>query len=264
MALKNKYNILHLTDLHIFEDEQGRLHNVNTRKSFEAVLAQISQDGIEPDCLLLTGDLSHDEKLGGYNYLFKKITDQFDCPICSIPGNHDQVSLIDPLLADMGRENHRTLPIGNFQIILLNSQLLGSESGELASTELSFLEQTLEESSAEHIIICLHHHVYPMGSMWLDRLKLQNSDDLLQILFLDDRIRLVICGHVHQDNSQAHDGITYLSTAATCFQFKPLCGAFELDTLMPGYRWLELEESGEFSTQVRRIEYRPEWDPYSI
>lgn len=41
---------------------------------------------------------------------------------------------------------------------------------------------------------------------------------------------------------------------STCVQFKPHCANFTLDTVSPGWRWLELHPDGTLTTEVCRLE----------
>jgi hypothetical protein len=44
-----------------------------------------------------------------------------------------------------------------------------------------------------------------------------------------------------------------LATPSTCVQFKPHCANFTLDTIAPGWRWLELHADGTLTTEVCRL-----------
>lgn len=44
-----------------------------------------------------------------------------------------------------------------------------------------------------------------------------------------------------------------LAAPATCVQFRPRSAAFCIDTVEPGYRWLELHDDGQIVTEVVRV-----------
>lgn len=54
--------VAQITDTHLFAEVEQKLLGLPTNDSFQAVLEQISKLQPEPVVLLLTGDLSHDER----------------------------------------------------------------------------------------------------------------------------------------------------------------------------------------------------------
>ncbi|MDX2477932.1 MAG: phosphodiesterase, partial [Gammaproteobacteria bacterium] len=66
-------------------------------------------------------------------------------------------------------------------------------------------------------------------------------------------IRAVLNGHIHQARQQEIEGISFISTPSTCFQFTPETDEFSLDTRMPGYRRLLLNADGSIETEVVRL-----------
>src|SRR5690606_20318060 len=102
--------------------------------------------------------------------------------------------------------------------------------------------------------ICFHHHPLSMGSRWIDTIGLHNADELLAIVRRHNNVRCVLWGHVHQESDQIIDGVRYLSTPSTCVQFMPGSDDFAIDTLAPGYRWLDLHPDGRVDTGVSRVE----------
>ena len=89
-----------------------------------------------------------------------------------------------------------------------------------------------------------------MGSRWLDGVGLRNSDDFLDIVDRYAHVRGIIWGHVHQQSDRRRNDVRLLSSPSTCSQFLPNNDDFSLDTRPPGYRWLELRESGVIDTEV--------------
>ncbi|MBT8446128.1 MAG: 3',5'-cyclic-AMP phosphodiesterase, partial [Gammaproteobacteria bacterium] len=60
--------------------------------------------------------------------------------------------------------------------------------------------------------------------------------------------------HVHQVHEARVDDIAVYTTPSTCMQFLPAAAAFAEDTgVAPGYRWLELADSGALTTGVVRV-----------
>ncbi|HDL7062596.1 TPA: 3',5'-cyclic-AMP phosphodiesterase, partial [Yersinia enterocolitica] len=58
-------------------------------------------------------------------------------------------------------------------------------------------------------------------------------------------------------------GKRLLASPSTCVQFKPHCTNFTLDTVAPGWRYLDLLPDGRLETEVRRLasdEFCPDMD----
>ncbi|MCI2966196.1 3',5'-cyclic-AMP phosphodiesterase [Klebsiella quasipneumoniae] len=68
------------------------------------------------------------------------------------------------------------------------------------------------------------------------------------------RVKHLLCGHIHQELDLDWNGRRMMATPSTCVQFKPHCANFTLDTVSPGWRWLELHPDGTLTTEVCRLE----------
>jgi Icc protein len=171
-----------------------------------------------------------------------------------IPGNHDY----RPNMLEVVSENKEMLPViikGNWQFILMDSQVPGSVFGNFSQSQLDMLEAALEADSNTHTLITMHHHPKPMGCKWLDTQQIRNSQALLDIVAKYDNVRVVLWGHVHQDSDNMVDGVRFISTPSTCVQFTPESSDFDVDKEGPGYRWIELNDDGTIETGVSRVEH---------
>jgi len=66
-------------------------------------------------------------------------------------------------------------------------------------------------------------------------------------------VKLVCCGHVHQESATSIGGVTVLTTPAVGPQFRPRTEELQIDPLPPAARLIELEPDGSWSTQVIRV-----------
>ena len=103
-------------------------------------------------------------------------------------------------------------------------------------------------------LICFHHHPILMDSAWIDTQRIRNSEYLLDQIHQHKQVKIITWGHVHQESQKLINGIEYMSTPSTCFQFKPNQNQYQLDDRLPGFRWFELNEDGTFSTGVSRVD----------
>ncbi|MWU81486.1 3',5'-cyclic-AMP phosphodiesterase, partial [Escherichia coli] len=95
----------------------------------------------------------------------------------------------------------------------------------------------------------------------LDQHSLRNSAALDSVLAKFPRVKNLLCGHIHQEQDLDWNGRRLLATPSTCVQFKPHCANFTLDTIAPGWRWLDLHADGSLTTEVCRLagaQFRPD------
>jgi len=140
--------------------------------------------------------------------------------------------------------------IGDWLLIGLDSCVDGDAGGEVATEELDRLSDTVAQSDAKHVMVCLHHPPVAMGSAWLDTVGLKNGKEFLQRLQSLGRIRLAVFGHVHQAYDTTHDGIRIMATPSTCRQFLPGSDDFAVDDRPPAYRRITLGSDGNSDTEL--------------
>ena len=242
-------NVLHITDCHLNEDRSRDLLGMNTFDSLMAVLEEIRSEGITPDCILVTGDISQDGSVAAYATI-KDALSEYNCPIRWFSGNHDHRDNMSQVVGE-GPELEKVLKLGDWQLILLDSLSPGNVHGELASSELEVLSAALEADKS-HSLVCLHHHPVDIGSAWLDRIGLHNPQAFLEIVDAHDQVEGVLWGHVHQEFDEQWKGKRMLAPPSTCIQFKQNSDDFALDEIAPGYRWLSLNSDGSIDTRVQR------------
>ncbi|TVQ86558.1 MAG: phosphoesterase [Chromatiaceae bacterium] len=249
--------LLQLTDLHLYREADGCLLGQPTRRTLALVLERLRQRHWPPDAILLTGDLVHDESAAGYRYL-RGCLDALGVPCHCLPGNHDRPDLMATWLDADSAAGLRRIAYDPWDLILLDSTLPGSDGGHLAVDLLARLQQHLQSHPGRPTLICLHHQPVPMGSRWVDSMMVDNGADLLALAACHPQLRGILWGHVHQAFAAQHGDTLLLATPSTCVQFLPASRDFALDTLPPGYRWLELYPDGRISTGIERIDGYPE------
>jgi len=245
--------LVQITDCHILATVDDRLHDMDTRQSFEAVSRAAVENSAGLDLLLATGDLSQDASASSYQYLAARF-EEIDLPVFWIPGNHDD----DAVMRDHLRANcifaARQVLVGNWQIVLLDSTIKGEVGGCVSPQQLEFLDSALRAHPERHALVCLHHQALAAGSEWIDGKGLQQSQQLVDALKSQANVKAVLWGHVHQQAHQRIDGIEWMSTPSSCIQFRPGSKSFAIDDLAPGYRHLCLYADGSIETAVHRVD----------
>ena len=245
----HKIRVIQITDTHLFGDANGSLMGVRTRDTLSAVLELISQKYNDFECMLVTGDLTQDGSTASYEYLKEALAD-LGKPFYWLCGNHDSPNVMASVLPEA---MVKQIPVGNWQILMLNSQVTGSVHGHLSQSELEILEKHLHQSPERHTLVALHHHPDSLNSRWIDKISLDNPADLKPIIEQYQQIKAIIHGHVHQENEYIFADTPVLSTPSTCLQFTPKSDDFKVDQSLPGFRVLDLLPDGRFETQVIRL-----------
>ncbi|MCH9644585.1 MAG: metallophosphoesterase [Gammaproteobacteria bacterium] len=220
--MSSTYKILQLTDLHLFKKDE-LLHGVSTNDNFQSVIDKIfhSDHVAQPDVIFLTGDLSQDEHSDSYRKIVAALN-EFDIPICWIPGNHDCVDAMTPVF-ELAKNFQRgnVLDLERWRFIFLNTKLDRSVAGRLSKLELFRLEEILAKPSSQqkNIALVMHHPPVAVDSGLMDPIMLTNADELLKLLLPHKNVKLMMAGHVHNDYSLSYEHLAIETAPATCMQF---------------------------------------------
>ncbi len=250
---QSSIKLLQITDTHLFAAENGRLLSVQTLKSFQAVVNEVLVRQVDFDFIIATGDISQDHSAASYQWFVDGIKPlKKDC--FWLPGNHDdKPNMVSVLPTEQIKELEHVLLGEHWQMIMLDSQVVGVPHGRLSENQLAFLQQKLAEYPQRYTLVLLHHHPLLVGSAWLDQHCLKDADDFWKIIQSAPHVQGVVCGHVHQDKTFDYHGVKVISTPSTCVQFEPDSHDFALGSMPPGWRELELHADGRLSTRVQRL-----------
>ena len=265
-------NILQVTDLHLLTPSAFITDNDNIdsdeaaiyQHSFEKVLQQALNEDIRCDLILVTGDLVNKVIPTIYDHIFK-VLEATNIPFACIAGNHDvtdEVGCHLPFLqrtlvaqpADPRLLNQHIIETDHWQLLLLDSSISGEVAGEITPADMNWLCERLSACN-KPTLIALHHHVIPVGSAWIDAHMVVNSEDFWQHMLAFEHLKVIISGHIHQDQVRYRQGVSAYTTPSTCYQFMPNEDDFAYDeNARPGYRWLQLANNGTVASWVERLD----------
>lgn len=267
--------ILQLTDLHLFSDPETRLRGVPTGETLTDVLDHVQTLAADCDWIVLTGDLAHDEQPSTYRQLRERLAARGLLDRCLLlPGNHDsrrgmraafpeQVDRCELLEAPAGgpaTDDQRPvlfcIAAGGWHLYGLDSHIPGEVCGRVSDDVVSWLDESLGTHPGVPAAVFLHHPPVVIGSAWLDRLGLLDAERLTAVLRNAPQVRLICCGHIHQDWSTRLGNAEVMSSPSTCIQFSPGTAESSYDHLPPGARLLELGERDVRTRTLRLPELR--------
>lgn len=261
-------NVLQITDMHLASIDDIADENAASkrycRQSFEAIVKQALSEDIRCDLILVTGDLVNEVKPAIYNYIFEVLS-ATNIPFACIAGNHDVTDEIDGHLpfsqrklvaktADDRLLSRHVIDTQYWQVLLFNSAVPGKIAGEITNPDIDWLCTQLS-TCTKPALIALHHHVLPMQSEWIDAHIAENTADFWQRMAAFKHLKVIISGHTHQEQIRHYNGVTVYTTPSTCYQFQPYEDDFAYDKdAQPGYRWLQLANTGQIASWVNRLD----------
>lgn len=243
------FRVLHLTDPHLFAEPDGELRGTATHASLARVVSHAKADAWQADLVLATGDIVQDDSAGAYRR-FRELLGDFGAPVYCVPGNHDVRELMREELSAAPFHYCENIEAGNWLIVNLDSCVEGEVYGRVSDAGLTSLAEAIDTTTAENVLVCLHHPPVLMNSRWLDSVGLRNRQQFLQSLASSTRVRLLLFGHAHQDYEGVHDGVRILGTPSTCRQFLRHSEIFAVDDNPPAYRRLNLYTDGRFEHEL--------------
>lgn len=255
------FSILQLSDLHILATPDDTLLGVNTEHYFQACLEQavrlcLQQTDTEKqhfDLILLTGDLAQAPGLASYRRILTCL-EAYKAPCICLPGNHDDYELMQQVFnTDRINCRKQVLLENNWQLVSLNSQILGKAGGRLSNEELVFLENCLTENPDRHALIAVHHHCLETKSPWMDDMIIENRQELLAIVGKYPQVKAITTGHIHQVMDVRTATLRVMGAPSTCFQFTPESTDISMDYTAPGYRLIDLYLDGRIESEVARL-----------
>jgi len=241
--------VLHVTDPHLFADTESSLRGTVTNETLAEVLAHYQHSGWTADLIAMTGDVIQDDTSDAYDH-FIQLIEPLDLPVYCVPGNHDVRSIMRTALSNPPFYYCASVEVGNWLLTGIDSCLDGDAGGRVSDEELDRLESILAKTTAEHVVVCLHHPPLMMGSKWLDQVGLKNANEFLNMIARSTKVRATLFGHVHQAFDKQHESIKIIGTPSTCRQFKPGSDDFALDEHPPAYRRVELSANGSVDSEL--------------
>jgi Icc protein len=248
--------LLQISDPHLLADPAALLKGVPTAVTLAAVLKMARER--HPDCarVIWTGDLSHDLSIEACRLLREMLGDWLPRSLL-IPGNHDDRAALRQVFPEVGGVADSPVgfvaEVGAWRLIGLDSQLPGEIPGGLSDAELSRLETCLASDRDRPTLLFLHHPPVPVGSRWLDEIRLLNPEPLERLIRSSPGVRGVFCGHVHLAFDGIFAGVPMYTAPSTAFQFQPGAQVATFDRSPPGLRVIGLEDERLRSEIVRTI-----------
>ncbi|MDX1505439.1 MAG: metallophosphoesterase [Spongiibacter sp.] len=246
-AAPSELCVVQISDCHLGTSLGDCLLGMDTDHSLDEVLKLIRDNHPHIDVLVASGDLSGNAAKSAYQRLLPKLNALAD-RLVWLPGNHDDLGVMQQVAAP--ELLCSTMELDPWQLVFLNSAVPEQVGGHLAPSQLQLVRDLPGDNPS---LIFVHHHLRALGSDWLDEQRIDNADELFDIIDSRDNIAAIVSGHVHQQSDTRHRSHRLLTSPSTCIQFAPNSNSFAVDELNPGYRWFTLFADGRVDTGVERV-----------
>ncbi len=267
------FSFVHFTDTHIMVGERAADSKLNsqldTAKTLEQVIRAINTLDPKPAFAVVGGDLTSPDLLDRSKvwtaddyepsyHLLKQLVAPLPCPAYMLMGNHDHRDAFHRVMqTDASLPNaahYYSFDHQGYHFVALDSLVPGEQGGCIDAAQLDWLRADLAQHAEQPTVVFVHHHPWPIGVRWMDVDGLKNADEVVAVLCSHDHLRWMICGHVHQDQHVERDGLTQLTTSATCFQISKVSQTPKLFPGPPSFRLVHVKGLS-LSTRVIHLHY---------
>jgi 3',5'-cyclic-AMP phosphodiesterase len=203
--------IAQISDLHIKRAGAKAYGIVDTAAALARCVAHLNAMRPAPAMVVCSGDLVDGGADDEYRHL-AGLLKPLAIPLVAIPGNHDAR---EPMRRAFPAQPYARangpmdlmVRVGDLDLILLDSSVLGRPHGHLDPITLAWLDATLGAEANRRALVFLHHPPFVTGIAHMDVQNLRNAADLEAVLRPHARVRLVAAGHVHRAVMTSFAGI---------------------------------------------------------
>lgn len=183
-----------ISDLHIRADDGGA-----SVRQLRAAMAQARD--YRAEALLLTGDLSNDERPEEYAALAEALIDA-PAPVYVLPGNHDDRGQIRAALGAryMPADGPLSYVIEDLplRVVMVDQIVPGETHGEFTPEQAAWLDAVLDADKERPTIVALHHPPFPTHDVLFDTIALRRPDEFARVIARHRQVIRIVCGHHHR------------------------------------------------------------------
>ncbi|WP_125763389.1 metallophosphoesterase family protein [Companilactobacillus hulinensis] len=215
--------IVQITDTHLTpRDARPANHQrVDPYLKLQNVFQDVEIMADKPDLIVISGDLVHE----GIEFDYRKLHDIIDyqsnklkLPVYVILGNHDRTeAFYRGYLKEEPRDKYYySISTNECDIFFLDSKLGDLEQGEIDSTQLSWLQHELNNSTKNSSLIFIHHPIDGPSLRHMRYSILQNSREFVETI-KGTNVRAVLSGHIHFGDTFEQDNILYSAADSSAY-----------------------------------------------
>ena len=176
--------VLQISDSHLRAEPNTPVRR-NPDATLAASLHAISE--VEPDLVLLTGDLADDGSVEGLRRL-RDAVDGFDAPMLAMAGNHDDPATVRAVFGD---ESERD--VDGWRVMAVETHVRRRIHG---AVDVGAVVRRLDALDSRPTVLAMHHPPRsPSTHRWF---QLTGAAQLLAELRDRPHVRAIVSGHLHE------------------------------------------------------------------
>ncbi|RLF68617.1 MAG: metallophosphoesterase [Thermoplasmata archaeon] len=177
--------LAHVSDLHM----TGMYFVEGWFRSLKGLL-----EDIEPDLLIISGDLTDDGHLYEYERAYELVG---ELPVerkLIVPGNHDSRNMGYSLFEELFGTRYPTVEVDGVKVLGMDSTEPDINDGHVGRENYPLIERELRGGRVK--ILTLHHHLIPIPGTGRERNIPVDAGDVLKKV-TEERVNFVLSGHRH-------------------------------------------------------------------
>ncbi len=153
-----------------------------------------SINGLSPDIVVITGDLTENGFSAEYDGA-KQFIDRIECKNkVLVPGNHDSKNAGYLHFEDLFEDRFSTHKLENVTVVGADSSQPDLNEGHVGRENYGWIREAF--SGDDFKVFALHHHLVPIPFAGRENPVLVDAGDVLNLLN-GCKVNLVLCGHCH-------------------------------------------------------------------
>ena len=163
-----------------------------------SVFGQAAQEinSLDPDVVVVTGDLTDDGLLSQYREAKKRLDGLCCRNIVVTSGNHDYRST-GYLLFKEAFSSRKIVRVGDAALIVVGTARPERDEGEIGHRQVVWLQRNLRKYKRECRVVVMHHHLVQVPDTGPDTIPIIDAGDALRAL-IGSKANLVLGGHRHR------------------------------------------------------------------
>lgn len=178
--------IAHISDLHCGHEFQPSV--------FEQATQEINS--LDPDVVVVTGDLTDDGLLSQYREAKKRLDSLLCKNFVMTSGNHDYRST-GYLLFKQAFGSRKIVRVSDTVLIVVGTARPERDEGEIGHRQVVWLQRNLRRHRRRCRVVIMHHHLVQVPDTGPDTIPIIDAGDALRAL-IRSRANLVLGGHRHR------------------------------------------------------------------
>lgn len=238
--------IAQITDLHIGKSGENP-NGVDVRKNFLDILESVQSSGCS--YIVVTGDLCYTDPDPEVYKWIKEELNKLNIKYDVISGNHDDSKIIAEIFGyetDIESQLYYKKRYKEWRFLFLDTS-----TSYINDRQIQAIKNSRKD---ENLLIFTHYPLFPSGVKYMDRkYPFNDSHKIDECLNSLEKPLNVFTGHYHVAKTIIKKNINLFITPSTYFQIDQNTDNFGIDSIVPGWRLIELKKDC-FFTSIQYID----------